>query len=357
MSHHHHEKEFVPRIGISIGDINGIGPEVVIKSLNDNRTYSNITPVIYAHSKVLSFYRKQFSAAEFNFQQIKNALEIHPRKVNLINCWTEEVEITPGEPSPQSGSCAFKSLDAAVMDLQENLLDALVTAPIDKQNIQSDDFKFPGHTEYLTEKFGADDSLMFLISENLRVAVVSGHVPISEVASDINKEKIYSKIKLMHESLRRDFGITKPRIAVLGLNPHAGDNGLLGKEEQEIIAPAVKQAFEDKIFAYGPYAADGFFGSSAYKQFDGILAMYHDQGLVPFKALSFGHGVNFTAGLPIVRTSPDHGTAYNIAGKGEASESSFREALFMAHDILMNRRTFDEVHSNPLKYTKLKSDR
>jgi 4-hydroxythreonine-4-phosphate dehydrogenase len=351
-----HEDEGKIRVGISCGDINGVGLEVIIKTFFDNRMHQVCTPVIYASNKMLSLQRKALNMNEFQYQTVRNSSEIILRKTNVINCWEEEVHVDFGKENAEGGKYALLSLLAAVKDLKENKFDVLVTAPINKHNIQSGEFNFPGHTEFLAKEFNATDHLMFLVSDNLRVAVVSGHIPVSQVAQTLTPEKIISKIRLMNHSLKRDFGIRKPKIAVLGLNPHAGDAGLIGKEESEIILPAIKKSFDDGLFVYGPYSADGFFGSGTFKKFDAVLAMYHDQGLIPFKALSFTSGVNFTAGLPIVRTSPDHGTAYDIAGKGIANEESFREAIYTAINILQKRQEYDEINAAPLAFSKQSRD-
>jgi 4-hydroxythreonine-4-phosphate dehydrogenase len=345
------------RVGITIGDMNGVGPEVVIKTFSDATMLQLCTPVIYGSGKVLSYYRKTLKIDDFNYNTIKSANEINLRKINLINCWQEEADIKMGIADPASGKFAFTSLQKACEDLGNNQIDVLVTAPIDKKTMQQEGFRFPGHTEYLSQQFKSSGYLMMLVSDNLRVATVTGHIPLSEVPGALNKELIVQKINIMNASLKCDFGIRKPKIAVLGLNPHSGDNGLLGSEEQEFIIPAVKESFDKGIIVYGPYSADGFFGASLYKTFDGVLAMYHDQGLIPFKSVSFGAGVNFTAGLPVVRTSPDHGTGYDIAGKGLASESSFRHAVFLACDIVRKRREYDELIADPLKFSKGSKDR
>jgi len=345
------------RIGITCGDVNGVGLEVVMKTFMDSRMHQICTPVIYAGNKLVSLERKLLNLNEFQYQTVKSAEEAILRKTNVVNCWEEEVAVEFGKPSETSGQYAFRSLEAAVTDLKAGKIDAIVTAPINKNTIQSKDFNFAGHTEYFAHQFGVKDPLMFLVSQNLKVAVVAGHIPIKDVSAHLTIDKIVAKIKTMQQSLRRDFGIRKPRIAVLGLNPHAGDNGLIGKEELEIIQPAIKKCFDEGHFVYGPYAADGYFGSGAYSKFDAVLAMYHDQGLAPFKALSFSSGVNFTAGLPVVRTSPDHGTAYDIAGKGTASEDSFRDAIYLAIDILRQRTEFDEINKNPLPFGKQTKER
>jgi 4-hydroxythreonine-4-phosphate dehydrogenase len=353
----HLENEEKVKVGITIGDVNGVGPEVIIKTFSDNRMHQVCTPVIYGSTKAISYHRKTLNNTEFNFTTIKNVSEINPKRINLINCWEEEIKIDLGQASPVAGKYAFTALQSACKDLAEGHIQVLVTAPIDKKTMQQDGFRFPGHTEYLAQQFNSPEYLMMLVSDRLKIATVTGHIPVKQVATELTSEKIISKIKVMNHSLKRDFNIRKPRIAVLGLNPHSGDSGLIGNEESEIIIPAIKTAYDQGILVYGPYPADGFFGSSHFKSFDGILGMYHDQGLVPFKALSFETGVNFTAGLPVVRTSPDHGTAYDIAGKNIASEESFRSAIYLACDIYKNRLTYEEVHANPLRFSKLSGDR
>jgi len=347
------------KVGISIGDVNGIGLEIIIKTLADSRIYDYCTPIVYGHTKLASFYRRTTNVEDLNFFVINSAAEARreQRKPNMINCWEEDVKIEPGVANSEVGKYAFQSLERATADLINHQIDALVTAPINKDTIQSDQFNFPGHTEYLQERDGAAESLMFLVSDTLRVGVVTGHIPVAKVAESITKEKILAKLKLMDASLRNDFWIRKPKIAVLGLNPHAGDNGVIGTEEQTTITPAIEEARANNILAFGPYAADGFFANGTYLQFDAVLAMYHDQGLIPFKQIAFESGVNFTAGLNFVRTSPDHGTAYDIAGKNQASEISFREALFSAIHIVKRRRETLELHENPLVITKLSRDR
>jgi len=346
-----------PKVGISIGDVNGIGLEIIIKTLAESKILNYCTPIVYGHIKVASFYKKAMETTELNFNIISQATNALPKRANLLTCWEEEVKIEPGIPNKDTGKFAFASLEKATADLLAGEIDALVTAPINKDTIQSEDFNFPGHTEYLQEKGGAADSLMFLVSDTLRVGVVTGHIPVSHIAPNISTEKILAKIKLMNSSLKQDFWIRKPKIAVLGLNPHAGDNGLLGHEEQDIIIPAIEEARSADILAFGPYPADGFFANGAYLQFDAVLAMYHDQGLIPFKQIAFESGVNFTAGLKFVRTSPDHGTAYDIAGKNKASEVSFREALFSAIHIAKRRKEGLELAENTLAFTKLSRDR
>lgn len=326
-----------PLIGITMGDINGIGPEVIIKALENSKITQHLTPVIYGSAKVLSFYRKQLNRDNFNFSPINDLSKPYHRKVNVVNCWQEIVDITPGLDNTTGGKYALKSLEAATKDLKEGKINALVTAPINKLNIQSDEFKFAGHTEYLAEKAGTKESLMFMVSNTMRIGVLTGHIPLKDVAAAINKESIIGKIKMMTRSLKQDFGINKPKIAVLGLNPHAGEDGLLGNEESEIIRPAIEECKSKGQIVMGPFPADGFFGSGEHRKFDAILAMYHDQGLIPFKSLTFSSGVNFTAGLPFVRTSPDHGTAYALAGKDLADEGSMRTAIFAALDIANSR--------------------
>ena len=331
------DNRFKARLGLTIGDTNGIGPEVIIKTLSDQRILNFCTPVIYASANVLNRVRKALSAEHFHYQQVQSVQAIVPKKVNLITCLDENLEVNLGNPTPESGKASLDSLMAACRDLKAGLLDGIVTAPIDKENIQTEEFKFPGHTEFLTSYFDAPESLMLLVSGDLRVATITGHMPVKAVSEKITFDLIIRKVTILLESLKKDFGILKPRIAVLGLNPHAGENGLLGSEELEIIRPAVMHLKEKSHLVFGPYPADGFFGMQQYKQVDAVVSMYHDQGLIPFKTLAFESGVNFTAGLPIVRTSPDHGTAYDIAGKHTASETSFREALFLACDIIKKR--------------------
>ena len=337
------------RVGITIGDLNGIGMEVIIKALIDNRILTTCTPIVYGNARAASAIRKVLRINDFSFNIIKNVEEAHTKKANLINVWEEEVNIELGKPSTVTGEYAFRSLEAASKDLAEGKIDVIVTAPINKKTIQSDKFNFPGHTEYFTKLSNVSDSLMLLVANDLRVGTVTSHIPISEVSGALNKALIVSKIKLLEQSLIKDFLIDKPKIAVLGLNPHAGDAGLLGNEEIDVIKPAIKEVSDKGALVYGPYAADGFFASENIKNFDGILAMYHDQGLAPFKAISFDEGVNYTAGLPIVRTSPDHGTGYEIAGKGIASENSLRNAIYLACDVYNNRKQYKEMNGNKLQ--------
>lgn len=336
--------------GISQGDINGIGYEVIIKALSDPMITDICTPVVYGSPKVAAYHRKALNINNFSFNNIRTPEEAHQKKANMINCLDDNVRVELGKSTPQGGEAALISLERAMEDLLKGKIDVLVTAPIDKYNIQSKDFQFKGHTDYLKDKAGAADVLMFMISESMRIGIVTDHVPLRKVPELINADTILKKLRLMNQSLIADFGIRKPLIAVLGLNPHAGDNGLLGTEENEIIAPAIEQIKKEGIMAFGPFPADGFFGAGSFTRFDGILAMYHDQGLAPFKAVSFDSGVNFTAGLPFIRTSPVHGTAFSIAGKGEASENSFRQAVYLACDIFRKRQLYAEIIKNPLRH-------
>ncbi len=346
----HKNKSEFPRVAITCGDLNGIGMEVIIKTMMDNRILSTCIPIVYGNAKAASFYRKLLKVPDFSFNIINHSDEANPKRANLINCWSEEADIVPGQPSVKSGAFAFTSIEAAAKDLAAGKVDLIVTAPIDKKTIQSPEFTFPGHTEYFTQMSNVKESLMLLVSNNLRVGTVTGHVPLKDIVLSLTKEKIVDKIRLLNQTLIKDFGIIKPRIAVLGLNPHAGDGGLLGDEEKNIIDPAIIQCKEKEgILAFGPYPADGFFGSNNLLNFDAVLAMYHDQGLTPFKALAFETGVNFTAGLPIVRTSPDHGTAYNIAGEGIADENSFRHAIYLGCDIWHQRNRYKEMNANKLQ--------
>jgi len=324
------------KIGISIGDVNGIGVEVVIKALQDQRINKLFTPVIYASNKVISFYRNLLDL-EFHFFQADDIRQTNAKKPNVINIWNEEVGIKPGEANSDGGKYAILSLKAAVEDLKAGKIDALVTAPINKDLMKGEGFEFPGHTEYLTREAGSEESLMLLLHDDLRVGVVTGHIPVSDVASNLSKEKIDQKLTILMESLKHDFGIDKPKVAVLGLNPHAGEKGLLGSEDQEIILPVIDWWKNKGHLVFGPFPADGFFGTKQYKNFDGVLGMYHDQGLIPFKTLAFDEGVNYTAGLSFVRTSPDHGTGYDIAGQNLASPVSFRNALYLALDVVGRR--------------------
>ncbi|QKG79068.1 4-hydroxythreonine-4-phosphate dehydrogenase PdxA [Tenuifilum thalassicum] len=337
------------RVGITQGDINGVGYEIIIKTLMDSRMDELCTAIVYGSPKVAAYHRKALNIENFSFNQIKDASEANPKRPNIINCMDDSVRVELGKSTEQAGMGSLQSLQAAIADLKAGKIDVLVTAPINKANIQSPDFKFPGHTEFLANEFDTKEVLMLMVSDTLRVGVVTGHIPISQVPSSISVDAILSKLRLLNKTLIQDFAIRRPRIAVLGLNPHAGDRGVIGNEEENIILPAINQANDEGIVAMGPYPADGFFGSDKFTRFDAILAMYHDQGLAPFKVINFDTGVNYTAGLPIVRTSPDHGTAYDLAGHNLANPNSFRQALFLAIDIFKNRQMYEEITANPLK--------
>jgi 4-hydroxythreonine-4-phosphate dehydrogenase len=337
------------RIGISIGDVNGVGPEVVIKALTREGILDLVTPVIYASKAALAQYKPADDAPEFAYETVKKAEDAEDGFINLVECLPADTVFTPGEATVSGGRAAAASLARAVAELKDGQLDALVTAPINKSVMPPDSFPYPGHTEMLTRELGAEESLMFLVADDLRVGVVTNHIPVSEVAKAVTKEAILKKLKIMDESLRADFGINRPVIAVLSLNPHGGDQGRIGEEDIKVVRPAVEAAKEKGILAMGPFPADGFFGSGKQNTYDAVLAMYHDQGLIPFKALTFGKGVNFTAGLPAIRTSPDHGTAYDIVGKNEADPASFISALFVAREAFLNREQHAEDSANPLK--------
>lgn len=326
-----------PRIGITLGDINGVGPEVVIKALADHRLSDMITPVIYGSAKVISHYKKALNIEDFNYSQVRNRGQFMPKSINVVNCWEDVIEVTPGKPSRETGKAAFAALRTACEEIRDGLLDAVVTAPVDKHSIHSEEFPFKGHTEYLTKFFGASDSLMFMVSENLKIGLVTEHVPLAEVTGMLTRQRVESKLLLMERSLKKDFGVGKPRIAVLALNPHAGDNGLIGQEDDQVLKTVVNDQRNKGKLVFGPFPADGFFGAAQHLKYDGVMAMYHDQGLIPFKCLAFDDGVNFTAGLPVIRTSPDHGTGYAIAGKNQASEMSLQQAIFRAGEIFRHR--------------------
>ncbi len=337
------------KVGISQGDVNGIGYEVIMKTLLDPRILEMCTPIVYGSPKVAAYHRKALDINNLSFQHIRSAKDAHFRKAHIINCIDDNLRVELGKSTQAAGEASYMALERACSDLQHGDIDVLITAPINKDNIQSDIFNFPGHTEYLAQLFNAEDYAMLMVSETMKMGVVTTHLPISKVAENLSKEIILSKIRIIAKSLQQDFSISKPRIAVFGLNPHAGDNGLLGDEEKEIIIPAIEQAKKEGIIALGPYPADGFFGSEDYRKFDAILAMYHDQGLIPFKLASFERGVNYTAGLPVIRTSPSHGTAYSLAGENVASPESFRQALYLAIDIYKNREIYKEISKNPLR--------
>ena len=334
-------------VGITQGDGNGISYEVIIKALADERILDICTPVIYGSSKIFGFYKKQIHNIEqINTNVINSAKEVHPKRVNIVNCLPDNVFVEPGQPTPESAKAAMTSLERAIEDIKEGYIDVLVTAPFNKRAMAGEGFGYTGHTEYLEKKFGVDEVAMIMVCDRLKVGVVTGHISLKDVPQQITTEKILAKLRLMKSSLQRDFGINAPKIAVLGLNPHCGDGGLLGDEEQQIILPAIKAAAAEDIMAFGPYSPDGFFGLANYAKFDAVLAMYHDQGLTPFKALAFEDGVNFTAGLPIVRTSPDHGTAYEMAGRDLADPRSMKAAIYAAIDIYNKREEYDELIEN-----------
>jgi len=337
-----------PVIGITTGDLNGIGIELIIKTFSDQRLLEMCTPIIFSSNKVINFYRKSVPETNFNYQNIKDFTRINYKQVNLFNCWEEEVAITPGQLTETGGLYAVKSLIAAAEALKDKKIQGLVTAPIHKKNTQSAEFNFTGHTPYLKQLFGVQDVVMLMVADNFRVALLSEHIPVSEVARQVTRENILSKLNILNQSLIKDFGIDKPKIAVLGLNPHAGDEGLIGKEDEEIIRPAIKEA-KHNMLVMGPYSADAFFARRHYSKFDAVLAMYHDQGLIPFKSLASGEGVNYTAGIAGIRTSPDHGTAFDIAGKNKADAGSFLTAIYECIDIINRRNGYFENRSNPLK--------
>jgi len=339
------------RVGITHGDINGVGYEVILKTFADTRITELCTPVIYGSSKIAAYHRKSLELPQVNMNIINQAEDAQGNRVNIINCVDEEVKVELAKPTPAAGEAAYQALEAAVKDLKRGVIDVLVTAPINKHTIQNETFRFPGHTEYLGKSLGDQEekALMILMTESLRVALVTGHIPLSEVPSQISQEKIVDKLVVFNQALKQDFNIIKPRIAVLSLNPHAGDSGLLGNEEETIIIPAIQEAEKQGVLSFGPYAADGFFGSDMFERFDGVLAMYHDQGLIPFKTLSMENGVNYTAGLSVVRTSPAHGTAYDIAGQNLASEESFRQAIYSSLDIYRNRKIYKKATAHPLR--------
>lgn len=337
-----------PVIGISAGDLNGIGTELIIKTFSDHRLLEFCTPLIFASNKLINFYRKSIPDLNFAYQSTKDFSRITPKQINLYNCWEDEVAIVPGQLTDVGGIYAVKSLVAAVEALKDKKIQGLVTAPIHKKNTQTPEFNFTGHTPYLKHAFGVNDVLMLMVSDNFRVGLVTEHVPIREVAKFITREAIISKLNILRDSLIKDFGIDKPKIAVLGLNPHAGDEGLIGQEDEDIIKPAIKDA-KHSMLVFGPYSADAFFARNQHSKFDAVLAMYHDQGLIPFKSLASGEGVNYTAGLPMVRTSPDHGTAFDIAGKNKADNSSFLAAIYSCIDIIRSRQEYEENRKNPMR--------
>lgn len=342
-------KPYKIKIGITQGDINGIGYEVIIKTLQDNRILDICTPVVYGSAKVAAYHRKTLNIGDFSMNIIKSPNDANPKRSNIINCLDDDIRVELGKSTPVAGEASYIALKRAVDDLKAGKLDALVTAPISKYNIQSENFKFSGHTEFLKDYFNVNEVLMFMISNFVKIGLVTIHIPFHQVHSMISEEKIIEKSRIMNQSLIEDFGIRKPKIAILGLNPHAGEEGMLGSEEQDIIKPAIEKLKQEEILVFGPFSSDGFFGSGDYLKFDGILAMYHDQGLIPFKSIVKDEGVNYTAGLPFIRTSPAHGTAFELAGKNLANNSSFRNALYTACDIHQNRKIRAEITKDPLK--------
>ena len=337
-----------PVIGFSCGDLNGIGIELIIKTLSDHRILEICTPVVFANNKCINFYRKTLPEVNFSYSSVKELNRLNPKQVNIFNCWEEEVLINPGQLNEIGGKYALESLTQATQALKEGLIHGLVTAPIHKKNIHTEAFPYTGHTPYFKAFFNVSDVVMFMVAENMRVGLVTEHVTVADVSKHITRENILLKLKIIHNSLQKDFGVDKPKIAVLGLNPHAGDEGLIGAEEETIIKPAIKDA-KQSMLVFGPYSADAFFARGQFEKFDAVLAMYHDQGLIPFKSLAIGEGVNYTAGLPVIRTSPDHGTAFDIAGKDKADANSFIVAVFEAVDIYRSRNGYKEMRANPLR--------
>lgn len=346
-------KQYKIKIGITQGDINGIGYEIIIKTLIDNRILDICTPVVYGSAKVAAYHRKALNIIDFSMNVIKSPDDANPKRPNIINCLNDDIRVELGKSTPTAGEASYMSLKRAAEDLKAGKLDALVTAPISKHNIQSEKFKFSGHTEFLKDYFNVSDILMLLTSSFIRVGLVTIHIPLYQVQSMLSEEKIIQKGRIMVQSLVEDFGIRRPKIAVLGLNPHAGEEGMLGSEEKDMIKPAIDKLKQDELLVFGPFSSDGFFGSGNYLKFDGILAMYHDQGLAPFKSIVKDEGVNYTAGLPVIRTSPAHGTAFELAGKNLASSNSFRNAIYTACDIYHNRKLFAEITNDPLKLVDL----
>lgn len=340
------------RVGISVGDINGIGCEVVLKTFEDSRMLDFCTPVIFASNKTITQQKKDLGIS-INFHGVQDVSKCLDNKINVVNVWRENPRMQYGQSTKEAGAMAIRSLKAAVRSLKSGGIDVLVTAPINKANIQSENFSFPGHTDFLAKELGGE-SLMFMVSNNLKIGLLTDHVAVSEVSEHIDQDLIVKKVSIIEHSLKSDFGIQRPKIALLGINPHSGDNGVIGKEDDEVLKPAIRELKDQGHLVFGPYAADSFFGSGTHAQFDAVLAAYHDQGLIPFKTLSFGRGVNFTAGLSHVRTSPDHGTAFEIAGQGKADHNSFKEAVFSAIEIFRNRSMYRELTSNPLKLQKIK---
>ncbi|MFN5663711.1 MAG: 4-hydroxythreonine-4-phosphate dehydrogenase PdxA [Bacteroidota bacterium] len=347
----------LPIIGITLGDVNGVSVEIIIKTLLDNRITDYCTPVVYGSPRIITYWKKLMGHHEFNLYIAKGLDQIHQKKSNVLVCWDDEVEIKPGESTETAGKYAFRSLELATKDLKEGKIHALVTAPLNKHNVNNQLLPFKGHTEYLAQQAGTHDYIMMLVHSDIKVGLATAHIPLKDVAQVLKTELILRKLRIMKKSLQDDFSISKPKIAVLGLNPHAGDNGLLGNEDKDIILPAVKTAQEEGMVVYGPYSSDGFFGARQHHKFDAVLAMYHDQGLIPFKYIAFEDGINYTAGLPFVRTSPDHGTAYGIAGKNQASEVSFRNAIYAAIDIVRRKNDNFKLQENSLPFTPLRKER
>ncbi|MEI8204558.1 MAG: 4-hydroxythreonine-4-phosphate dehydrogenase PdxA [Bacteroidota bacterium] len=343
------EKEIIPKVGITQGDINGVSYEVIIKALSDNRMLEICTPIVYGSSKVASYHRKLLNIGEFNLNLIRNADQATLKRANIINVFQEEAKIDIGESTLMAGALSLLSLEACMHDYEKGLINAIVTGPINKKNIQSKEFNFPGHTEYFARKFQSSNYLMLMCANKLRIGLITTHNALKDVPSLITSELILKKVEIMNQSLKRDFAVPRPKIAVLSVNPHSGDDGLIGDEEKNVIIPAINKAIEQNLLVFGPFPADGFFGSGNWRNFDGVIAMYHDQGLLPFKILADKEGVNFTAGLPLVRTSPAHGTAFDIAGKDKASPDSMRQAIYLAADIFKNRIEYDELLANTLK--------
>ncbi len=344
-------------VGITQGDSNSIAYEVIIKALSDSRIFEICTPVVFGSSKVFGMYKKMLPEIEVTATHvITSAKDAHPKRINIINCVPDTLAVDPGKKTSDGARAAIVALEAAVKEIKEGHIDVLVTAPFNKSAVNMDGFSFAGHTEYLAEEFGEERPLMFLVSEMMKVGLVTAHIPISKISQSLSSSLIVNKLDLMTESLKRDFLVVRPKIAVLSLNPHCGDQGLIGTEEDEIIRPAIKEFNKDIEIAFGPYSPDGFFATELNKKFDAVLAMYHDQGLIPFKAMAFENGVNYTAGLPVIRTSPDHGTAYELAGKGVASPESMLSAIYAACDIYKNRKRFEELNANPLKSIEVKGE-
>ncbi len=346
-----------PVVGITHGDINGISYEIILKALKDSRFYENFTPVIYGSPKVAAYYKKVMKLSNLNLNHVSGIDNIAPNAINIINCTTTKIRVEIGKSTEMAGIASLNAIRYAMIDIKKSRLDVLVTAPINKHNIQSADFDFKGHTDFLKNEFAAEDVLMMMTSNDLKVVVVTEHIPIADVPTALTVEKIVSKLRLIDKTLRRDFAINRPKIAVLGLNPHAGDNGLIGKEDKDIVSAAIDIAKSENILAIGPFASDGYFGSQMYRNFDVTLAMYHDQGLAPFKILANGGGVNYTAGLPIIRTSPAHGTAFDIAGKNKANPKSFIDAVYTALDIKKTRENFDSITPLDTEKTSITNNR